>query len=74
MVALTTVEIIIGIVAVLAGALVLWVNLNNEYTKLKARVFQLERSDSELKTFLSDISARLHAIELLLASNQIKEK
>ena len=74
MVALTTVEIIIGIVVLLASALGLWVNLNNEYTKLKARVFQLERSDSELKTFLSDISARLHAIELLLASNQIKEK
>lgn len=74
MVALTTVEIIIGIVVLLASALGLWVNLNNEHTKLKARVFQLERSDSELKTFLSDISARLHAIELLLASNQIKEK
>ena len=74
MVALTTVEIIIGIVVILAGALILWVNLNNEHTKLTARVHQLEKSDSELKAFLADISARLHTIELLLASNQIKEK
>tara|TARA_R110000787_G_scaffold145135_2_gene258993 strand:+ start:199 stop:420 length:222 start_codon:yes stop_codon:yes gene_type:complete len=72
--ALTTIELIIGIAVILASALGLWVNLNNEHTKLKARVYQLERSDSDLKTFLADISARLHAIELLLASNQIKEK
>jgi hypothetical protein len=72
--ALTTIELIIGVAVILASALGLWVNLNNEYTKLKARVYQLERSDSDLKTFLVDISARLHAIELLLASNQIKEK
>jgi len=72
--ALTTIELIIGVAVILASALGLWVNLNNECTKLKARVYQLERSDSDLKTFLVDISARLHAIELLLASNQIKEK
>jgi hypothetical protein len=68
------VELIISVAAILATALGLWINLNNEYTKLKSRVYQLEKSDTDLKTTLVEISARLHAIELLLASNQIKEK
>lgn len=74
MIALDMVELIVGVAVILATALGLWVNLNNECTKIKSRVYQLEASDSELKSLLADISARLHAIELLLAANQIKEK
>ena len=68
------VELIIGIAVLLATALGLWVNLNNECTKIKSRVHQLERSDTDIKVTLTEISARLHAIELLLAANQIKDK
>ena len=68
------IELIIGVAVILATAVGLWVNLNNECTKVKSRVYQLERSDTDLKTTLAEISARLHTIELLLASNQIKEK
>jgi len=68
------IELIIGVAVLLATALGLWVNLNNEYTKIKSRVYQLEQSDTDLKVMLSEISARLHAIELLLAANQIKDK
>ena len=68
------VELIIGIAVLLATALSLWVNLNNECTKIKSRVNQLERSDTDIKVTLTEISARLHAIELLLAANQIKDK
>lgn len=68
------IELIIGIAALLATALGLWVNLNNECTKIKSRVYQLEQSDSDIKVALIEISARLHAIELLLAANQIKDK
>jgi hypothetical protein len=68
------VELIIGVAVLLATALGLWVNLNNECTKIKSRVYQLEQSDTDLKVMLSEISARLHAIELLLAANQIKDK
>jgi hypothetical protein len=67
-------ELIIGVAVLLSTALGLWVNLNNECTKLKSRVFQLEQSDTELKVMFAEISSRLHAIELLLAANQIKEK
>ena len=68
------VELIIGIAVILATAVGLWVNLNNECTKVKSRVYQLERSDTDLKVTLAEISARLHTIELLLAANQIKDK
>jgi len=68
------VELVIGIAVILAAAFGLWVNLNNECTKIKSRVYQLEASDSELKSILADISTRLHAIELLLAANHIKDK
>jgi archaellum component FlaF (FlaF/FlaG flagellin family) len=74
MVPVSVIELIIGVAVILATAFSLWVNLNNEYTKLKSRVYQLEQSDIDLKATLVEISARLHAIELLLASNQIKEK
>tara|TARA_R110001583_G_scaffold45463_4_gene143163 strand:- start:109 stop:336 length:228 start_codon:yes stop_codon:yes gene_type:complete len=68
------VELIIGVAVILATAVGLWVNLNNECTKVKSRVYQLERSDTDIKVTLTEISARLHTIELLLAANQIKDK
>jgi hypothetical protein len=74
MVSIGMIELVIGVAVILATAMGLWINLNNECTKIKSRVYQLEQSDSELKSLLADISARLHAIELLLAANQIKEK
>jgi hypothetical protein len=67
-------ELIISVVVVLSSAVGVWVNLNNQFTKLDSRVYHLEQSDVELKTILADISAKLHHIELLLASNHIKEK
>ena len=68
------IELIIGVAVILATGIGLWVNLNNDCTKIKSRVYHLEQTDTELKSILADISARLHAIELLLAANQIKDK
>tara|TARA_R110000851_G_scaffold114167_1_gene239192 strand:- start:1011 stop:1238 length:228 start_codon:yes stop_codon:yes gene_type:complete len=68
------IELIIGVAVLLATAFGLWVNLNNEVTKLKSRVYHLEQSDAELKGLLADIATRLQHIELLLAANQIKDK
>jgi len=68
------IELIIGVAVILATAVGLWISLNNECTKLKSRVYHLEQTDTELKALLSEISVRLHSIELLLAANQIKEK
>lgn len=67
-------EIIISSVVLFSSGIGVWVTLNNQITKLDLRVYHLEQSDVELKTILSDISTKLHHIELLLASNQIKEK
>ena len=68
------IELVIGIGIILATAIGLWINLNNDCTKIKSRVYHLEQTDTELKSILADISTRLHAIELLLAANQIKDK
>lgn len=73
-VSIEMIELVIGIAIILATAIGLWINLNNECTRLKSRVYHLEQSDTELKAVLSEISVRLHSIELLLAANQIKNK
>lgn len=67
-------ELVVAVVVLLATAFSLWVNLNNECTKLKSRVYHLEQTDNDLKALLADIATRLQHIEILLASNQIKEK
>jgi len=66
-------QLVITSGVLLATAFGLWVNLNNEVTKLKSRVYHLEQSDTELKGLLLDIAARLQHIEILLAANKIKE-
>ena len=68
------IELVIGVGVVLATAIGLWINLNNDCTKIKSRIYHLEQTDTELKSILADISVRLHAIELLLAANQIKDR
>jgi len=68
------IELVIGVVVILAAAFGLYVNLNNECTKIKGRVYHLEQSDNEIKIALADIAAKLQHIEILLAANQIKEK
>jgi len=67
-------HLILATIVVIGAAFTVWVNLNIEITKLKSTVTHLEDNDVELKVLLTDISTRLHHIELLLASNQIKEK
>jgi hypothetical protein len=71
---LSAVYIIIASLSVLGGAIVLWVKMQNELTKVKSRVYYLETNDNELKAMLADVLSRLQHIELLLASNQIKRK
>lgn len=67
-------HLLLSVVVIVGSAFGLWVNLNNECTKLKSRVYHLEQTDNDLKALLADIAARLQHIELLLASNRIKEK
>jgi hypothetical protein len=68
------IELVISIIILLTTAVGVWSSLQTKVTKLSSRVYHLEQSDNELKTILADISAKLHHIELLLASNHIKQK
>ena len=57
----------------IGGALVgVYVMLTVEIGKLKSRVEQLEKSESETKQILNDLLAGVNDIKLLLASNQIR--
>jgi len=71
---LSAVYIIIASLSILGGAIGFWVKTQNELTKIKSRVYYLETNDNELKTMLTDVMAKLQHIEILLASNQIKQK
>ena len=71
---LSAIYVIIAIISTLGGGVAIWVRMNNELTKLNSRVHYLETNDTELKAMLSDINAKLQHIEILLASNHIKEK
>lgn len=71
---LSAVYIIVASLSILAGAIGMWVKVQNELTKIKSRVYYLETKDNELKTMLTDVMAKLQHIEILLAENQIKRK
>jgi hypothetical protein len=73
-VTISVVQLILATVGLLASALAMWVNTNNDVTKLKSRVYHLEQTDNDLKVVLADIATRLQHIELILAANQIKDK
>tara|TARA_R110002012_G_scaffold300955_1_gene501036 strand:+ start:2415 stop:2642 length:228 start_codon:yes stop_codon:yes gene_type:complete len=71
---LSAIYVIIAILGILLTGLAIWVRISNEMTKLKSRVHYLETNDTELKAMLAAINAKLQHIEILLASNHIKEK
>tara|TARA_B100001094_G_scaffold110881_1_gene106756 strand:- start:452 stop:679 length:228 start_codon:yes stop_codon:yes gene_type:complete len=71
---LSAIYIILASLTTLGGGVGIWVKMNNEVTKLKSRVHYLETNDTELKAMLADINTKLQHIEILLASNHIKQK
>ncbi len=71
---LSAIYLIIAILSVLLTGLAVWVRMTNELTKLKSRVHYLETNDTELKAMLAAINTKLQHIEILLASNHIKQK
>tara|TARA_R100001244_G_scaffold114650_1_gene84966 strand:+ start:345 stop:578 length:234 start_codon:yes stop_codon:yes gene_type:complete len=67
-------QLIIAVITMLAAAIGVWVNLNNDITKIKSRMYHLEQQDQENKIIFAKILDKLQHIELLLAENQIKSK
>jgi|11_taG_2_1085331.scaffolds.fasta_scaffold31608_3 hypothetical protein len=74
MITINILHIIIAGVSVFGAAIGVWVNLNNDITKLKSRVFHMEQQDQDNKVVFAKILDKLQHIELLLAENQIKSK
>ena len=67
-------HLIVAVATLLSDAVGVWVNLNNDITKLKSRLFHMEQQDQENKIIFAKILDKLQHIELLLAENHIKSK
>tara|TARA_R110000868_G_scaffold50764_1_gene161722 strand:- start:11672 stop:11896 length:225 start_codon:yes stop_codon:yes gene_type:complete len=67
-------HLIVAVATLLSAAVGVWVNLNNDITKLKSRLFHMEQQDQENKIIFAKILDKLQHIELLLAENHIKSK
>ena len=64
---------LIGIaISCFAGVLGTWIKLTNEVTKIKARLFSLEKQEGEVKAMLKELCQGMQEIKLLLAEKGIK--
>mgnify|MGYP003648140531 FL=1 len=64
---------IIGIgLSCFVGILGTWIRMTNDVTKIKARIFSLEKQEGEVKTLLKELCEGMQDIKLLLAEKGIK--
>ena len=64
---------IIGVaVGCFGGILGTWIRMTNDVTKIKARIYSLEKQESEVKSLLKELCAGMQDIKLLLAEKGIK--
>jgi|TARA_R110002012_G_scaffold2048_1_gene9726 hypothetical protein len=59
-------------VSCFVGVLGTWIKLTNEVTKIKARLFSLEKQEGEVKEMLKELCTGMQEIKLLLAEKGIK--
>jgi len=65
-------ELIAVAVTAFTGILGTWVRMTNDVTKIKARVYSLEKQEGEVKSLLKELCEGMHDIKLLLAEKGIK--
>jgi len=65
-------ELIAVAVTAFTGILGTWVRMTNDVTKIKARIYSLEKQESEVKALLKELCEGMHDIKLLLAEKGIK--
>lgn len=65
-------ELIAVAVTAFTGILGTWVRMTNDVTKIKARIFSLEKQEGEVKALLKELCEGMHDIKLLLAEKGIK--
>ena len=64
---------IIGIgVSCFVGILGTWIKMTNDVTKIKSRIFSLEKQEGEVKTLLKELCVGMQDIKILLAEKGIK--
>jgi|TARA_R100001369_G_scaffold92824_1_gene140202 hypothetical protein len=54
------------------GILGTWIKMTNDVTKIKARIYSLEKQEGEVKTLLKELCEGMQDIKLLLAEKGIK--
>ena len=55
-----------------AGILGTWIRMTNDVTKIKARIYSLEKQEGEVKTLLKELCEGMQDIKILLAEKGIK--
>ena len=65
-------ELVVVAVSAFGGILGTWIKMTNEVTKIKSRVFSLEKQEGEVKSLLKELCAGMQDIKLLLAEKGIK--
>jgi len=64
---------IIGVaVGCFGGVLGTWIKMTNDVTKIKSRLFSLEKQEGEVKALLKELCVGMQDIKLLLAEKGIK--
>jgi len=54
------------------GILGTWIRMTNDVTKIKARLFSLEKQENEVKALLKELCIGMQEIKILLAEKGIK--
>ena len=65
-------ELVAVAVTAFTGILGTWIKMTNDVTKIKARIYSLEKQEGEVKTLLKELCAGMQDIKLLLAEKGIK--
>ena len=64
---------IIGIgLSCFVGILGTWIRMTNDVTKIKSRIFALEKQEGEVKALLKELCIGMQEIKILLAEKGIK--
>tara|TARA_R110002096_G_scaffold5393_2_gene25127 strand:+ start:4620 stop:4904 length:285 start_codon:yes stop_codon:yes gene_type:complete len=67
-----TMELIGTILGAVGGLVATWVKMTNDVTKIKSRLFSLEKQETKVQVSLDNLLDGVNEIKLLLAAKGIK--
>jgi hypothetical protein len=65
-------ELIAVAASCFVGILGTWIRMTNDVTKIKGRLYSLEKQEGEVKTLLKELCAGMQDLKILLAEKGIK--